>query len=131
MPLRDLSTVHLRHMNPLPHTERPVVSVEALARFAAGHDMACKLCLGEVASCQWHQSPVSRRFEPDVGLLLDSYGMSRLAALCPHGILAGKDDLAAAAAVLGSIGSPLCKNLRMKVGCTGSRARAAFQLPLS
>lgn len=131
MPLRDLSSVHLRHMNPLPHTERPVVSVEALARFAVGHPLACKLCLGEVASCQWHQTPVSRRFEPDVGLLLDFQSLSVLAALCPNGILACKDDLAGAAAELRSIGSPLCKSLKIKETCSGSKALAAFQLPSS
>ncbi|KAK9819355.1 hypothetical protein WJX74_009656 [Apatococcus lobatus] len=131
MPLRNLSSVHLRHMNPLPHTERPVVSVEALARFAAGHAMACKLCLGEVASCHWHQTPLSRRFEPDVGLLLDFQGISALAALCPHEILAGMDGLTSAAAVLRSVGSPLCRPIRIKEVCTGSRALAAFQLPSS
>ena len=129
MPLRALRKVHLRHMNPGPHhNERPVLSVEALAHFAAGHPFACRLCLGEVATCSWHQTALSRRFSPDVGLLLEFEGLTALAALCPDGKEACEEHLKMAMTALQSIGQSTCMPPKFKEYCTSGKALAAFQL---
>ncbi len=96
---------------------------------AAGHPLLCSLCLGDVASCEWHQSALARRFDPDVGLLLDFEGIQELASLCQDGVLAAKPDLGTAATALSSAGTPSCKPLRFRETCTSGRALSAFHVP--
>ena len=127
MPLTQLRSLHLRHVFTVPW-----LSVEALARFAAAHEVLSLLCLGGTPPCKPHFNATMVQNAAEHGLLLDSGGLSRLAALYRNGMLADQQDADAAVAELAAESSgagpqtlprePLCIEAR----CFNRAVMSAF-----
>lgn len=128
MPLTQLQSLHLRHVFTVP-----LISVEALARFAAAHEVLSMLCLGGIAPCKPHFNATMVQNAAEHGLLLDSGGLSRLAALYRDGVLADQQDLDAAVAELATVGSVAgpetlpCEALRIEARCISRAVVSAFE----